>query len=716
MRASGLLPASPSADSDVQEAQEPYGRRVSRLVAVLVLPLLLVPVLVAPSSSAAGPQHVVAVSGAGAATYPAFTSDISRYAITTTEDTGGSVNVQVSTSDTEGRVLVNGRAADGPTTVTGLTQGDEISIIIEDDAGVSAYSYIYLPPGFPALQRVPAEAPGGPSPGLVMLTLGLWTEPSPFFEAAVDANGVPAYVRSTVNSMDLRRQPNGNYSVARGTGGADGAAVVELDDQFREVARHRTVGRLHTDGHDSILLSDGTAYLLGYEPNAETGKTDAIVQHVAADGTLLFEWNSKDHVDIPTETVVGSKADYAHVNSIDLMEDGDLLVSFRHLSSVFKIARHAHDGHAEGEVVWRLGGRASDFAFVDELGGPSDGGPCAQHTATALPDGKVMVFDNGAWNQNPLCPDPVNIAGDPVARTPSRVAVWELDETAGVATLVRDQRVDNRYAVFAGSAQPLTNGNVVVGWAAARDAVASELDAQGRVVWEVRAVDDPKYFSYRAFKAEVPDAIAPEINIESPAAGASYELGERVRPEFSCTDRGGSNLHSCAAGTIDTSLTGTHTVSVTAGDGAGNDTVIQRTYTVTRPPYQPDAAIRLASKRRWIGKLELGARPRQIVDSTIRRPRGRSTAVVLVRNVGKRADRFRVASRVSSRAMGVRLILPEARSTSPLLSPGEAWRFRVRVQRRAATVDGTQVTARVAVRSRRDTERADVVWFRVRAR
>ena len=49
-------------------------------------------------------------------------------------------------------------------------------------------------------------------------------------------------------------------------------------------------------------------------------------------------------------------------------------------------------------------------------------------------------------------------------------------------------------------------------------------------------------------------------------------------------------------------------------------------------------------------------------------------------------------------------------------APGETWRFRVRVTRKTRTRDGQRLTEKVVVRSGRDGDRSDVVWFRVRAR
>ena len=76
--------------------------------------------------------------------------------------------------------------------------------------------------------------------------------------------------------------------------------------------------------------------------------------------------------------------DFFHVNSIQLLPNGNLLVSARHTWTVYEINKKA------GAIVWGLGGKRSSFGF----------GPGAnfewQHDAHLQPDGTLTLFDNGA--------------------------------------------------------------------------------------------------------------------------------------------------------------------------------------------------------------------------------------------------------------------------------------------------------------------------------
>jgi hypothetical protein len=689
----------------------------------LILVLALSAVGLAPVAGTAGaanaPTHAVEVVGSGAVTWPEFSPDVDRYAVRPDADGSVSLVVHASTSDPAGRVRVDGRPVrDGSATVEGVEAGDEISVIVDDAGGTAAYSFIVLPSEFPVLRRTTPLDPDV-TDGSVLLTLGKWLSPGSFFETAVDENGVPSYVHESPNSMDLRRQPNGRYSVARGV--ANGADIVELDEQFRELRRLRTTGLVHTDGHDAILNADGSAYLMAYEPNAATGLTDAVVQHVAPDGDVLFEWNSADHVDVTTETVVGSNPDYAHINSFEIMDDGDLLVSFRNLSSVFKIARHAHDGFAAGDVVWRLGGRASDFTITDTEGEP-DGGPCAQHTATQLDDGNIMVFDNGAWNLNPLCIDPANPSGPPIARTPTRIAEWSINDTTMSAEMVKDFTVGDRYAIFAGSTQPLVGGNILVGWASSTQAVASELSPTGEVLWEIEAPESPRYFTYRAFKTQVPDAISPEVELAGPDP-LVLSVGDTEVPGLACADRGGSNLRSCEVTGLNTASPHSGTVTVVAADGAGNRTTVRRAYTVrgeepapttpvpsatpttptTAARHRPDLHVKVL-RGSWRGVDVHDVRRGQTArDASASR---RSVYRVRLRNDGTVADRFRVRLRTIADATAPRWVVHHRRSIQ--LEPGEAVTFRLVLRR-----DGRRrAVTKIVVRSVADPGARDRVWTR----
>lgn len=697
-------------------------RGVVRGATVVLAAVLLVAGQPTPASPAlaADPVHGIAVTGTEVAMFPAFDPDIERFAVTTGATTAGTVTVTATSSDPDREIRFNGVPdGDGVRTLTGLDEGDEISVFVEDSAGLARYTLVYLPEGFPTLERVTAaDTLDELAPGHVLLTLGLFTAPSSFYETAVDVNGVPAFVRRTSSSVDLQKQPNGSFSVFRPTAapGRTGFDLLELGPDLEPVRTWRTTDLVNTDPHDAILLPDGTAWLMAYEPNGVTSLVDAVIQHVAPDGTVLFQWSSAAYAD-ETTVAPGSalSADYAHVNSFQVLPDGHLLASFRHLSSIYKIATHPDGGHAAGDVIWKLGGRDSDFDFPD-----GDVGPCAQHTARMLPNGNVLTFDNGSWSfsSEQLCVDQSDPTGPSVERASTRVVEFELDEGTGSATPVRSY-APGRFALFAGSSQPLADGSTMIGWAAETAAVASEISAAGELLWEIRDPSaGPRYFTYRAHKAVVPDPVAPEVTVTTPDLGAVYVEGAVVPAAFGCTDRGGSSLQSCT-GTVDhgspldTATPGPHAYAVTASDGAGLRTTVTRTYTV-RPAARPDAAIRVRGVPGYHGVGVYGTADAQRVRTAIGRPGGKATVLLRMTNDGAVADRLRFEVRERSPwfRMGGRCA---AAGVSPVLAPGESWVCRMTVKRRPVTVAGRRVLVSVDVRSEANSTRSDSVAVRVRA-
>ena len=81
------------------------------------------------------------------------------------------------------------------------------------------------------------------------------------------------------------------------------------------------------------------------------------------------------------------------------------------------------------------------------------------------------------------------------------------------------------------------------------------------------------------------DTTPPVVDLRSPVDGDEVPLGAEVVVDFSCSDEGGSELASCEGSvpdgaTLDTSTLGPRTVTVTARDGAGNETQASATIEV----------------------------------------------------------------------------------------------------------------------------------------
>jgi arylsulfotransferase ASST len=249
------------------------------------------------------------------------------------------------------------------------------------------------------------------------------------------------------------------------------------DDRYREVAQVRAGHGYAGDIHEFVITPNDTALFTIYHKlpvdltpvgGPKEGRIfDGIVQEVEIpSGKVLFEWHSwpavavKESYAPPPDKKKGKKAapdDYIHLNSIDVLPNGNYLVSARNTHALYEIDRKTK------KIRWRLGGKKSDFKM-----GP--GTKFAwQHDARRQADGTITIFDNSA--------------APPVAKF-SRVLVLKVDEKTKRATLLRSYKHPKRLlAPFEGNAQFLPNGNVFVGWGAIP--IFSEFARDGRVLFDV---------------------------------------------------------------------------------------------------------------------------------------------------------------------------------------------------------------------------------------
>ena len=271
-------------------------------------------------------------------------------------------------------------------------------------------------------------------------------------------------------------------------GGYGNGEYVIFDDSYQEVTRFRAGNGYLGDHHEFVITPDDTALVTIY---AETpfdlspfnGPSDGIalagiVQEIEIEtGEVLFEWNSLEHVGIdesyykdPSDDPT-NRFDYFHINSVDVDRDGNLLVSARRTSAVYKVDRRT------GEVIWRLGGEKSDF----EMGEGTDF--VFQHDARRQPDGTITLFDN---------------YGPKDEEDRSRVIALQVDEVAMRATLAREYFAPAGMPIAdtQGNMQVLPNGNVFVGWGS--EPHFSEFSEDGELLFH--AAFAPWGESYRAYR------------------------------------------------------------------------------------------------------------------------------------------------------------------------------------------------------------------------
>jgi len=284
-----------------------------------------------------------------------------------------------------------------------------------------------------------------------------------------------------------RGEPVLTYWEGSHTGYGYGEYVI-LDSSYREITRVRAGNGYRGDHHEFLISPQDTALITIYGKvhsmdlssvgGPKDGKVlDGIAQEVDIEtGEVLFEWHSLDHVALDESYYEprkdpGWSFDYFHINSIEVDHDNNLLISARRTSAVYKIDRET------GEVIWRLGGKKSDF----EMGRGTR--RAYQHDARRQPDGTITIFDNGVLKFD----------------DESRGLALKLDMDKMTATLVRlYAHPEGWLSATQGSMQVLPNTNVFIGWGS--NPHLSEFSQDGEVLFD--ATFPPQVESYRAFRFE----------------------------------------------------------------------------------------------------------------------------------------------------------------------------------------------------------------------
>lgn len=278
------------------------------------------------------------------------------------------------------------------------------------------------------------------------------------------------------------------------------------------------------DFHDVLLLSNGH-YLVLYMNNQivdmskiiEGGNPNAVVLNsilVETDrtGTVYWTWNALDHMDVTDITsgmdLRSAVIDFPHANSFCEDTDGNIIVSFRYADEISKIDKET------GEFIWRLGGSLcanNQFTFTnDNVNGFT--GFTHQHSVTLLPNGNLLVYDNGNKKEPRY----------------SRAVEYSIDVDGREATKVWEYRyTPDIFVGTMGSAFRLPNGNTLISWGQNRiTEVTNDKQIAFEMVWQP---DDEELAGvYRAFRYVTKlDAVSKPITGQGEYAfsNAGYNTG-----------------------------------------------------------------------------------------------------------------------------------------------------------------------------------------------
>lgn len=306
------------------------------------------------------------------------------------------------------------------------------------------------------------------------------------FMAIIDSNiNIQWHVHSNHMGLDFKM----NQNLLSYYHKPDGSWIL-LDRLMQEVDTLRCEGPYVADYHDIQVLENGHYILQAYDSIfvdmstiVDGGQSVVwitgvlIIQEFNSNDELIFEWNAWENLNIADYTNLNLEADaieLMHCNSLEVDDDGHILISNRASNEILKINRQ------NGGIIWHLGGPLNEFTFIND---PKYGFKM-QHDVRRLDNGNIALFDNGVTHDPPI----------------SRVLEYDVDETEKTVELVWDYvHPDSIIGLAMGSAQRLPNGNTLINWGTInnRGALITEVTNDKNIVLEIQYPEQHKVYKAR---------------------------------------------------------------------------------------------------------------------------------------------------------------------------------------------------------------------------
>jgi hypothetical protein len=295
-------------------------------------------------------------------------------------------------------------------------------------------------------------------------------------------------------------------------GFGEGEEIV-MDSSYRTLMHVHAGNGYWVDLHEFHITPQGTALLTVFNPiacnlslvrgPANGAVTDGVFEEVdLKTGLVRRQWHSIDHVPLSLSyspargTGLSWPYDYFHINSIERLRSGQLLISARNTSAMYEL------DPTSGQITLQIGGKHGGV----HLG--SGAATAYQHDAQELPNGQLSIFDNG---------------GVPMVHPQSRAIVVSLDPTARTMSLVAQFEHDKPLkAGSQGNVQLLENGDFFVGWG--QVPYFSEYASSGIDVFDARLPHATESYRTYRFPWSATPAQAPAIAIGEQGEGSGTPI------------------------------------------------------------------------------------------------------------------------------------------------------------------------------------------------
>ena len=255
----------------------------------------------------------------------------------------------------------------------------------------------------------------------------------------------------------IRTAPPSDAGGAENIGGSS-AAILELDWdsnvvwEYRNPLVHHDYERL-PNGNTLVLLfenlsSDLTSRIRGgiagdSDPESMFGDQ---IQEIAPDGSVVYEWKAWEHLDPEGDPIcpLENRVEWTHGNSLKTTPEGDLIVSYRLISTVGIVDK------ASGDFKWKWG----------------PGHISHPHHPTYLDNCNILLFDNGFHRSQGTYSRVIEV------NPATSEIVWEF----------RGQPSISFYSQATSSAERLPNGNTMI--CEGTPGRMFEVTANKEIVWE----------------------------------------------------------------------------------------------------------------------------------------------------------------------------------------------------------------------------------------